>query len=197
MIGDDARLANCRVRVDPRDLRLPPRLHHRCSLFRRVRPGRLHRHAARPAAAAGRLGLAVRARLRPGGRAARRRDPRERLRGPRPAAAAHDRAAGRRRRRRRARRAARRHARARDRLDRRRRGGADGRAEPAARRHPAVGDPAQTERGDAALGRDPRSARAARPASVDHRSLARRGAARDAASRATPACATPRTAWCA
>ena len=38
----------------------------------------------------------------------------------------------------------------------------------AACRHPALGDPAQAQRGAAALGRDPQRARAARPAAVDH-----------------------------
>ena len=94
MIGDAARLAHCRVRVDPRDLRLPPGVHHRRPLFRRLRRRRIHRHAPRSAAAAGRLRLAVRAGLRPRGRAPGRCDPRQRLRGARRAAAPHDRAAG-------------------------------------------------------------------------------------------------------
>ena len=90
--------------------------------------------------------------------------------------------------RRRARRGARRGAGARDRVDRRGGRRADARAEPAAGGHPALGDPAQAQRGAAAVGADPERARAAGSAAVDQRPLAGRRRAASPRSPTRPAC---------
>ena len=108
--------------------------------------------------------LAVRARLRPDRRAARRRDPRERAGGPGLQTAPRAVPPGPGPARRPARRGARRGPRSGHRLDPRGRGGADAWPEAAARGHPALGDPARAQPAAAAVGPDPERARAAGPA---------------------------------
>ena len=78
MAGDTARLDHRRVRGHAGPVRLPAGLHRRRAVVRRVRARCVPRNPAGSSAAPAGILLALRARLRPGRRAARRRDPRER-----------------------------------------------------------------------------------------------------------------------